>query len=106
MALPFLHKEGSRRHIELKGRPEIKVVTKCQREGESTTYFEVVNYLLEVYATGDSIAETDAEFGSLTQASNKTPIEYAKPLWAKAPRCHRARDKYVLKVNFSESLQD
>lgn len=38
-----------------------------QKEGALTTYWEVVHYLLKIYATDDVIAEPDAKIVRLTQ---------------------------------------
>lgn len=76
-----------------------------QNEEPLTPYCEVVNYLLEAYVTDDVIAKTDAEIMGLSQQLNKTLIEYAKLLWAKALRCNPVYDKYVLKGDLIEGLQ-
>lgn len=76
------------------------------KEGTLTTYCEVVNYLLETYATDDVIAETDAEILRFTQPPTKSPTEYAEALWNKALRCDRVYDEYVLKGIFIEGLHE
>lgn len=71
----------------------------CRRrkEGALTTYWEVVNYLLDTYATDDVVAKTHARMGHYTQLQKKTPAEYADLLRTKVLRCDRVNDELVLK---------
>lgn len=77
-----------------------------QKEGNLTSYCEVVNNLLETYATDDVIVETEAEIMRYQQPWNKTPIEYAELLCSKALGCDRIYDKYVIKGVVSEFLHE
>lgn len=65
-----------------------------------------MNYLLEAYTTGDVIAETDTKIIRSTQTPNSTPIKYDELLWAKALRCNRVYNGYILKGNLIKELQD
>lgn len=60
--------------------------------------------MLETHTTDDILAETDAKIRRFTQLFNKTPIQYAEFLRAKALRCERVYDEYVLRSNFIESV--
>lgn len=55
-----------------------------KREGTLTTVRKVKNHLVETYATDDIIVETADESMKVLQSLNKTPIEYAELIWAKA----------------------
>lgn len=71
-----------------------------QKEYTVSTYCKAVNYSVEMYATDEVNAETDADMMHLTQPSNKSPTEYAEGLWNKALRCNRVYEEYMLKVYF------
>lgn len=96
------------------GRPTAEALNACisfkseshwrQKNSTVTSYCKPVNSLLEMYATEDIIAETDANMTRLTKPSNKLLTEHAEALWKKALRCDRACDEYVLKGIFIEAL--
>lgn len=62
---------------------------KCQEEETFTTHCEVLNYLLEPYASDDVIADTEAEIMRFSQPLNETQTEHAELLWAEALRGDR-----------------
>lgn len=53
---------------------------KYQKEGNLTIYSELINYLLESYATDYVITEMDFKILQFTQLSGMTPTEYAEAL--------------------------
>lgn len=77
-----------------------------QEKVEVTSYCEVDNYQLEMYATDDIIGEREADTMKFTQLSNKQATEYTEVLWNKALRYHRVYDEYVLKGIFIEGLPE
>lgn len=92
---------------ELKDRSEtLKSPSKPLKEGPFTMYCEVVNYLLETYATNNPIDETTEKIMRFTQPLNNTPIEYNELLWSKALRYNLVYHEYVLNGNFTEALED
>lgn len=74
------------------------------KEGVQTACCQVVNYLLETYATDDNIAKSDSDIDSFLKLQNMLAMEFANALWLKTPRCPRAYDKYVLKRIFVQGL--
>lgn len=50
---------------------------KGQKETTLTAYYEVLNYLLETYATHEVIIESDAETSSSFQHQKNTLIAFA-----------------------------
>lgn len=71
-----------------------------QKEKTFSTNCQVIMYLLATWAPDDVIDEAHAEIMRFTSLLNKTLIEYAELLRAKALRCFRVYDEYVLKNNF------
>lgn len=59
-----------------------------------------VSYLFESYTTDDAIIKIDVHMKQFTQQSNRSPLEYAKVLWDKAPRGDGVCKDYVSKATF------
>lgn len=57
-----------------------------------TTYQQVVNHLLQKYATDEVVANTEEEITSFTQPANKTANQYAEDLDAETLRCGNIYD--------------
>lgn len=55
-----------------------KWLCRHQKKGTHSTEFEVVNCLLDLYATDDFIADAADKIMRLTQFLNETLIEYAE----------------------------
>lgn len=64
----------------------------------------MINYILETYATGDVMAETDARILTFLQLSNMTSTEHTEALWSKVLRCDPVYEECVLKGIFIERL--
>lgn len=58
-----------------------------RQEGCLTSYCEVVNYLLTIYATDDVITEAEADILNFKQTQSMTAMCYSQQLWEKALRC-------------------
>lgn len=54
-----------------------------------TSYIQVGNHLLEMYATDDMIAETDNDIVLFTQVLGTAPLKFAEALWMKKLRSPR-----------------
>lgn len=78
----WLFQSSMKKHAAVSLKPGIpahaKTSRKPQKKETITTWCAVVKYLLELNATDDVIAETDAKMMRLTQALNLTLIEYAE----------------------------
>ena len=68
------------------------------------TYPEVVNYLLETYATDEVIQEAYAEVLSYRQRPSQPELEFAKSLFALASRCGNVFTTTRLKAMFSDNV--
>ena len=69
-----------------------------------TTYPEVVNFLLQTYATDDVIAEAVTDVENLKQSTAMTEQEYSDELWKRALRCGTVFSGDRLKGYFVEGL--
>lgn len=69
-------------------------------EGILKSYCEVVNYLLEKYASDEIIGETTAEIKSWKQQEGKKETKLWKKLWDKVLRCGKVYEEYHLKGIF------
>lgn len=76
---------------------------RARKEGKLASDCEVVNFLLETYATDDIIEEMDAVILYFEQPSHTPPTEYLEALWNKAQRCDRTHDEYVFMGIFLEA---
>lgn len=63
---------------------------------------EVMNHLLETYATNDVISETEMNMQNYQQPLHMTPTQYAEALWSKALRCNQMNTENTLKGIFVE----
>lgn len=69
---------------------------KCQKERKLTMYCEVINYLLETYATDVASSETNAKTMRFILLPKKSPIEHAKFLLCKKLRGNGVYNKNVI----------
>lgn len=65
-----------------------------------SSWKEVVNQVLDTYATEDVIAKTETEMQSFKLPSSRTPNQYAEALWKTALRCNQVHTEYMLKGIF------
>lgn len=60
-----------------------------QKEGNMTTYCQVVNHRLVTYATDEIIAEAEAKITNFEQPDYIFAVGYPEVLWEKALSCGR-----------------
>lgn len=75
-----------------------------QQEGKPTMYFEVVNYLLEMYATNDVIAETEDEIDNSKQYAGIMAVCYLEVYREEVPRCSHVNHESRLMGVFIQIL--
>lgn len=68
-----------------------------QSDGELTFYRQIVNCLLETYATDDVIAKIEADLTWFKRSESMTAITYTKVLCGEALPCDRVHDESRLK---------
>lgn len=98
----FLNKSAavlmaSRQYLKNKKAPE-------KPEGILSSWMEVVNDLLEMYATQDVIAETGMEMRNFDMSSNMTPTVYTEALWTETLRYSQVYTEYAIQGIFGEEL--
>lgn len=67
---------------------------------------KAVNYLTQIYEIDDVIPDSNVALAELTQPSTMSPMQCAKVLVTKAPRCGEVNYEYVLKVIFIEGFRE
>lgn len=67
-------------------------------------YVQVVNTLLETYATDDTIAKADTEILSFNQPTNKSPLKYVNAQWMNTLHFPQLYDGYLLNEKLLEGL--
>lgn len=73
----LLHKKATHWLAELEDCTAVRSLRKGPKKGTLTTYFEVMNYLSETYATEEiAITQTDTRTMRFTKAQDKTLIKY------------------------------
>lgn len=76
-----------------------------KKNGSLFAYAEVVNQLLDTYATGDVIADTVSNIYSFTQVPSISAMVNSDPLWTTVLLCARVYVEAQLKELFIEGLQ-
>ena len=76
----------------------------ADREEMLTSYPELVNFMLETYATDDVIAEAVEDVESMRQSTGMTEQEFSNELWKRALRCGTVFSGNRLKGYFVEGL--
>ena len=66
---------------------------KRERGGSLKSYDQIVNYLLETYATENVTSAAHAEITRLAQRADQSPTHFADVVWKKATRCGRVYDQ-------------
>lgn len=64
-----------------------KIDRRKLKDGQLTSYRDLVNYLLRTYATEEVIAEADVAINQFHQGDRVSPPEYAQKLWSKELKC-------------------
>lgn len=77
---------------------------KHETEGTLTTYHQVVNYMLETYATDNVIAEAEAGITNFKQPARSTAVLDCEAVLEKALRCGMTYNGLRLKRIFVEGL--
>lgn len=68
-----------------------------------TSYFEVVKYLRNTYATNDIFSEADVDIFH-KQPKDLNAVDYSHSLWTNTLRCGPVYEDYRLKSDFIENL--
>lgn len=67
-------------------------------------YHDVVNHLLQTFATDDISAETDAALLIFPQSFTMLPTQCAEAVLSKSLKCGEVYEEYVLKGIFIKGL--
>lgn len=73
----------------------------CHEE-KLTSYYRVVNYLLNTYTTDDKVSQADADISNYKHLQGLNAVDYS--LSEKSPTLWTVYDEYQLKGNFIEEI--
>lgn len=97
---PKIFKEPAR--AALAHRMGTSVEGNFYEEGKLTSYCQLVNYVLEAYASSDVIAEAEGDITNYKQPENMSAVRYSQAFLEKALLCGQVYSESKLKGFFKE----
>lgn len=94
---------------DLQGRTQdLKLTTSGKKRhancGMLTTYCQVFNYFLNIYATKENISRASHDIHRYNQLKSRAPTEYGNSVWKKMFPCRTVSDEDRIKGLFVEAV--